>query len=295
MSAKAGERLPTTAATAAVGDFQASDSCVPDAAAAAAAVEGARRKSHVIRDIDGREIRDDREAVDLKFILAHTPNVDDEEDDTGGSAAAAQGAGGGASVSEVVTATTSALIESQFQPVDEDDIEYGENSDQDNVDETELAAAAAASGRRERRSSLKHILRSPSTDAPPHDFDFSRGLSSPGGGSSSGRSSPGSASMHERKSVRFVDGPGLEELRELVSSDEPPEVPASALKDLKIRRRKRSRSILTWILDFEQPGSDPEFISRVLKEKVSLSLSTRIMCLTSGECCLVTCDVCSDL
>jgi protein phosphatase 1 regulatory subunit 3A/B/C/D/E len=55
-----------------------------------------------------------------------------------------------------------------------------------------------------------------------------------------------------------------------VNADEPPQVPASALKDLHIRRRKRSKSQLVYQLDFDQPGSDPSFIKRVLADKVAL-------------------------
>jgi len=226
-------------------------------------------KLHVTRDIDGREIRDDDNKVDLKFILAHSPNVDEEEDDDVTSSGKVEGdrqcpiAGFG----HIMTANASALIESQFQPVDDEDVEYGEFFDENVGDEDSNGPSAV--GQRQRRSSLKNIMRSTSTDTASRDANSSRDCSSPVAGSSSGRSSPGSGSLHERKAVRFVDGPGLEDRRELVSSDEPPEVPESALKDLCIRRRKRSQSILTWTLDFEQPGSDPGFVNRVLKYKVS--------------------------
>lgn len=229
---------------------------------------GTTRPHHVARDIDGREISDEKEKVDLKFILAHSPNVEDDDDDTTTTASCASGSSGARSTAGdkdrlASVLLTSSMIESQFQPVEDDDVEYGE-FEEDIEEETELDTTEPF-GRRQRRSSLKHILRSPSTEVPPHDFSGT----SPGGGSSSGRSSPGSASGGERKAVRFVEGPGLADMRELLSSDEPPEVPASALKDLRIRRRKRSQSTLTWSLNFEQPGSEPTFIRRVLKDKVS--------------------------
>jgi len=204
-------------------------------------------------DIDGVPLRDGRR-IDLKHVLGHMPDVDDDDDDDG----AATAAGG----DDAAAAAAASLIESQFQPVDDDDLVFGEPDD----DEEEAAAtgvdgaAAEPPVQRKRRSSMKRCCMAaqapadhpesppPAPDSPPPD--------------------------HSQKAVRFADavGLGLADVRDLVDTDEPPTIPASALRDLHVRRRKRSKSHLAYSIDFSQPGSDPTFITRVLADKVSISV-----------------------
>jgi len=202
-------------------------------------------------DIDGVPLRDGKK-IDLKHLLGHMPEVDDddEEDET----PAARGA-----TDKDAASAAAQLIETQFQPVDDDDLVFGESGDEDDGRDAEnggLAAAAVESVERKRRSSLKRCAHVPAeSQLPPTE-------------------SPESHSPdHSQKAVRFADavGLGLADVRDLVNADEPPTIPASALRDLHVRRRKRSKSHLTYSLDFSQPGSDPTFITRVLADKVSAS------------------------
>jgi len=216
-------------------------------------------------DIDGVPLRDGQK-IDLKHLLGHMPEVEDDEEDE-----QVLGAGGGSDTD--ASSTAAHLIETQFQPVDDDDLVFGEPGDDDDDDEglnAEDAAAAAAAAvaaepvQRKRRSSLKRCaMQPPSEHSNPqspgdHPTPESPELPSPD---------------HSQKAVRFADtvGLGLADVRDLVDADEPPTIPASALRDLHVRRRKRSKSHLTYSLDFSQPGSDPTFITRVLADKVSVS------------------------
>jgi len=213
-------------------------------------------------DIDGVPLRDGRK-IDLKHLLGHMPDVDDDEEDD-----QALGASGGPDHDPAAVAAAH-LIEAQFQPVDDDDLVFGEpGDDDDNAAEdggSEVAAAAAdMPPQRKRRSSLKRCA---IHDHDPHD---------PSSSTSQGvplvdlpPEEPPSPD-HTQKAVRFADavGLGLADVRDLVNADEPPTIPASALRDLHVRRRKRSKSQLAYALDFNQPGSDPTFITRVLADKV---------------------------
>jgi len=204
-------------------------------------------------DIDGVPLRDGQK-IDLKHLLGHMPEIDDDEEEELALAAGGDGDKDAASAA-------AHLIETQFQPVDDDDLIFGEPCDDDDDAEdgdTGMAAAAVEPVQRKRRSSLKRcILHEPQLSVEPPSV-------SP---------EPPQSPDHSQKAVRFADavGLGLADVRDLVNADEPPTIPASALRDLHVRRRKRSKSHLIYSLDFSQPGSDPTFITRVLADKVSVS------------------------
>jgi len=210
-------------------------------------------------DIDGVPLRDGQK-IDLKHLLGHMPDVDDDDDDD-----QALAAGGSDPDTDPAAAAAAHLIEAQFQPVDDDDLVFGEVGDDDDDEMTGedgsrvSAAAANEPSQRKRRSSLKRCAL--------HDHDASS--SSQGLPVVDLPPEPPSPD-HTQKAVRFADavGLGLADVRDLVNADEPPTIPASALRDLHVRRRKRSKSQLTYTLDFSQPGSDPTFITRVLADKV---------------------------
>ena len=220
-------------------------------------------------DIDGVPLRDGQK-IDLKHLLGHMPDIDDDEDDEPATATGEDGA---------AASSAARLIETQFQPVDDDDLVFGDDDDDYDDDDDDGGGGwneaggdapssaeqpAAPVQRKQRRSSLKRCAmhsehpESPSGDdqTPPTDAAEMQG-----GGD------------HSHKAVRFADavGLGLADVRDLVDTDEPPTIPASALRDLHVRRRKRSKSHLTYSIDFSQPGSDPTFITRVLADKVSAS------------------------
>lgn len=212
-------------------------------------------------DIDGVPLRDGRK-IDLKHLLGHMPDVDDDEEEE-------LLAVGGATDKDPASAAAQ-LIETQFQPIDEDDLVFGEEGDDEDDDQVNaegggLAATAVEPVQRKRRSSLKRctIAHEAGESSLPVDHPI--------------ESSETLSPDHSQKAVRFADavGLGLADVRDLVNADEPPTIPASALRDLHVRRRKRSKSHLTYSLDFSQPGSEPTFITRVLGDKVSVS------------CCLV--------
>ena len=148
--------------------------------------------------------------------------------------------------------------------MDDDDLVFGETGDEDDEPNgvSGLAAASDETTQRKRRSSLKRCAIHPPSD-------------DQGAGSQALVDLPPEPPSpdHSQKAVRFADavGLGLADVRDLVNADEPPTIPASALRDLHVRRRKRSKSHLTYTLDFNQPGSDPTFITRVLTDKVSVS------------------------
>ena len=207
-------------------------------------------------DIDGVPLRDGHK-IDIKHLLGHMPEIDDDEEEE-------QAPAGGSDADKDAASSAAHLIESQFQPVDDDDLVFGDEGD-DDVDELNAedndSARAAEPVQRKRRSSLKRCsLHHDPTESQCADDQPTE---------SSGSHSPD----HSQKAVRFADavGLGLADVRDLVNADEPPTIPASALRDLHVRRRKRSKSHLTYSLDFSQPGSDPTFITRVLKDKVSVS------------------------
>jgi len=205
-------------------------------------------------DIDGVPLRDGRK-IDLKHLLGHMPDVDDDEEEE-----QALAAGG---TDKDPSSAAAQLIESQFQPVDEDDLVFGEEGDDEddmNAEDGGLTAAAVEPLQRKRRSSLKRCVMQAPADS---QLSVEHPAESP----------DPQDPEHSQKAVRFADamGLGLADVRDLVNADEPPTIPASALRDLHVRRRKRSKSLLTYSLDFSQPGSDPTFITRVLADKVSVS------------------------
>lgn len=208
-------------------------------------------------DIDGVPLRDGKR-IDIKHLLGHMPDIDDDEEEERALAARV-------ATDKDAASTAAHLIESQFQPVDDDDLVFGASDDDDDELNTEgldgggHAEAAVEPVQRKRRSSLKRCVMH---EPPDHDHE-SQSASEP--------HAPPSPD-HSQKAVRFADavGLGLADVRDLVNADEPPTVPASALRDLHVRRRKRSKSHLTYSLDFSQPGSEPTFITRVLTDKVSV-------------------------
>ena len=211
-------------------------------------------------DIDGVPLRDGRK-IDLKHLLGHMPDVDDDEEEE-------QALAAGLATDMDAASAAAQLIETQFQPIDDDDLVFGEEADDEDDDQVNaedggLAAAAAEPVQRKRRSSLKRctVVHEPGESSLPVDLPV--------------ESSETLSPDHSQKAVRFADavGLGLADVRDLVNADEPPTIPASALRDLHVRRRKRSKSHLTYSLDFSQPGSEPTFITRVLDDKVSFCFS----------------------
>lgn len=85
-----------------------------------------------------------------------------------------------------------------------------------------------------------------------------------------------------KKAVRFADvlGLELENVHQIINADDPPFIPASALRDLKLREDKsgdiiESHSVSTvdvcrFCFCFSQPGCGPEFMRRVEERRVSL-------------------------
>lgn len=204
-------------------------------------------------DIDGVPLRDGQK-IDLKQLLGHMPDIDDDDEEE-----LTLGAAGG---KDPASSAAAQLIETQFQPVDYDDLIFGEDDDEgdDATAENGDAAAASEPVQRKRRSSLRRcILHAPADHHEETSVDYPT-------------DDPQSPD-HSQKAVRFADavGLGLADVRDLVNADEPPTIPPSALRDLHLRRRKRSKSLLTYSLDFSQPGSDPSFITRVIADKVSVS------------------------
>lgn len=215
-------------------------------------------------DIDGVPLRDGQK-IDLKHLLGHMPDVEDDEEEEKRTLAADGGA-------DDASASAARLIETQFQPVDDDDLVFGETGDEDDdpvnaEDGGDAAAAAAEPVQRKRRSSLKRCVAPDTENRISVVVDPTASPTDP--------TSPD----HSQKAVRFADavGLGLADVRDLVNADEPPTIPASALRDLHVRRRKRSKSQLTYTLDFSQPGSDPTFITRVLADKVYFCFSLLVV------------------
>lgn len=202
-------------------------------------------------DIDGVPLRDGQK-IDLKHLLGHMPDIEDDEEEE-----RTMGAGAG----QDAASSAAHLIETQFQPVDDDDLVFGESDDDDEPNaEVGDNAPAEEPLPRKRRSSLKRCMVHAPADHPESSADHHTDpLESPG-------------TDHSQKAVRFADavGLGLADVRDLVNTDEPPTIPASALRDLHLRRRKRSKSHLTYSIDFSQPGSEPTFVTRVLTDKVAL-------------------------
>ncbi|ELU02660.1 hypothetical protein CAPTEDRAFT_114433 [Capitella teleta] len=87
---------------------------------------------------------------------------------------------------------------------------------------------------------------------------------------------------HKKKAVRFADALGLdlESVRHILKGDDPPNVPKSAMRDLKVGLEEEHRTEGTKYLTacFSQPGSQPNFISRVAEGKISLD-----NCLVDGK------------
>jgi protein phosphatase 1 regulatory subunit 3A/B/C/D/E len=77
-----------------------------------------------------------------------------------------------------------------------------------------------------------------------------------------------------KKAVRFADALGLdlESVRHILNLEAPPKVPDSALKDLKIGLEEEHKTEGSRYLTacFSQPGADPDFLARVVAEKVVL-------------------------
>lgn len=173
----------------------------------------------------------DQKRINLKLILGHTPDVDDEDDESTSV--------GLPQLQETESVSLLGLSD------DEDEYEYGYSDDEpehegggDDDDERTHVAI-------HRRSSLRTMV------AP----DISN------------------VSPTTKKAVRFADalGLGLAAVRDLINADEPPEIPHSALRDLRIRKKKSKLSEEYHLtLNFAQPSSDPEFMIRLQQQKVML-------------------------
>lgn len=189
--------------------------------------------TEIERDIDGLPLRDHKK-IDLKLILGHTPEVDDEEDESASGLFPQQ--------QETEYASLPGLED------DADEYEYGYSDDDEEGGGVRDAGHEDDDGRNRlicRRSSLKTIR-------PP---DVSGGIS-----------------PTTRKAVRFADalGLGLAAVRDLINADEPPEIPHSALKDLRIRKKRSKLSgEFHLTLNFAQPSSDPDFMVRLQQQKVN--------------------------
>ena len=190
----------------------------------------------VERDIDGVPLRHQKK-INLKDILGHNP-VDDEDEDVGnrGPASAHQ---------HQVSDDPSRSMSLGFDG-DDDEYEYGYEDDDDDCPPKRRPL--------QRRSSLRVV----------HSLPTSSG---------GGADRAGSPTSPHKKAVRFADAIGLflADVRDLINSDEPPEVPHSALKDLKIRKkRSKTEGRYRLFLAFTQPGGDAWFLKRVLDDKVAL-------------------------
>ena len=79
---------------------------------------------------------------------------------------------------------------------------------------------------------------------------------------------------HRKKAVRFADvlGLDLESVRHILNLEEPPTVPPSAMKDLKVGLEEEHKTEGARYLTacFSQPGAAPNFFARVAEEKVVL-------------------------
>ena len=79
---------------------------------------------------------------------------------------------------------------------------------------------------------------------------------------------------HRKKAVRFADvlGLDLESVRHILNLEDPPTVPQSAMKDLKIglEEEHKTEGVRYLTACFSQPGAAPNFYQRVLDEKVVL-------------------------
>lgn len=83
---------------------------------------------------------------------------------------------------------------------------------------------------------------------------------------------PGTPSR--KKGVRFADALGLdlESVRHILNLDSPPKIPDYAVKDLQVGLEEEHKTEGARYLSaiFSQPGSRPDFIQRVLRNKVAL-------------------------
>lgn len=191
-------------------------------------VSSSTEDTEVERDIDGVPLRDHKK-IDLKLILGHTPEVDDDEDDA---------------TSGGQTKQSTEVVSLPGVADDSDEYEYGYSDGNEEAGGEEDDDEERGPGRQlQRRSSLRAIQ--------PQDLSDDSPMS------------PG-----HKKAVRFADalGLGLAAVRDLINSDEPPEIPHSALKDLRIRKKRSKLFHLT--LDFVQPSSDAEFMNRLQQQKV---------------------------
>lgn len=80
---------------------------------------------------------------------------------------------------------------------------------------------------------------------------------------------------HKKKAVRFADALGLdlESVRHILNLEDPPTVPKSAMRDLKItasEEEQHTEGTKYLAACFPQPGSDPGFYGRVQEAKVVL-------------------------
>jgi len=83
---------------------------------------------------------------------------------------------------------------------------------------------------------------------------------------------PGTPSR--KKGVRFADALGLdlESVRHILNLDSPPKIPDYAVKDLQVGLEEEHKTEGARYLAaiFSQPGARPDFVSRVLRDKVAL-------------------------
>ena len=83
---------------------------------------------------------------------------------------------------------------------------------------------------------------------------------------------PGTPSR--KKMVRFADAMGLdlESVRHVLDADNPPRIPSSAIKDLKVGVEKERQEVGSRYLDlcFTQPCADSDFMTKVMANKVCL-------------------------
>ena len=83
---------------------------------------------------------------------------------------------------------------------------------------------------------------------------------------------PGTPSR--KKAVRFADvlGLDLECVRHILNLEDPPTVPKSAMKDLKLglEEEHKNEGVSFIMTCFTQPGTTPNFLERVQRDKVSL-------------------------
>lgn len=119
----------------------------------------------------------------------------------------------------------------------------------------------------------KYLLQIP--DSPVYDepeFNINKAELRKSSSLKSNKTPPGTPGR--KKMVRFADALGLdlESVRHVIDAENPPKIPASAISDLKVGVEQDRQEVGSRYLDlcFQQPCVDPNFMTKVMGNKVSL-------------------------